>query len=149
MVKLEECQLTKVERLIKLENVMTHSRIIEHQNHCVKQCWGWGFSQSFISITPIDWILDFWKMPTKYNWGDNRQKLNMNCMLDDIIKFLFIVLVILALWVNVFILKRCRKTYLVMKGHDICNLLSNLYTHTHICTYAHIYVISTHIVNML
>lgn len=47
-------------------------------------------------------------------------------MLDDIIIFMFIVLgVILVLWVKCPYSGRYKLRYLGVKGHEICNLLSN------------------------
>lgn len=75
MVMLEECQLTNVERLIKLENVIIHSRKNHHwtTKPLSKILLRIRIFTRSHSITQIDWILDLKRKATKDIWGDNKQ----------------------------------------------------------------------------
>lgn len=98
------------------------------------------------SITPI-WLNSGLKKKEEKEaikdiWGANREKLKMNCMLDDISKLIFILLhVILVLWVKC--PYSCKVQAKVFRDEGSWHLqLSNssIYIHT---TYIYIYIHKT------
>ena len=67
----------------------------------------------------------------------------MHCVLDDIMALLFIllgVITVLRSQENVIVLQRCLLRAAEVRGHDICNLLSNDSAKTNVCVLERVWV---------